>query len=210
MTSSRVGTTTASVGGKPDPSPGLFAPIGGDVAAGSATRGLGLSDGDSNHGGSVGAPLASLGDGNIQPRSLGTTRPGALEAHSSWNVSTSQRGGVSGAKVSGDGAEAPLARHVGYTRVLADTAAQSERLSPCSATSATNLARSAQHARVRSCTASAYLARLPQRVAATALHRELYEDRMATMIRSVSFAFGVRGACSAVVSRRTTARTPRW
>ena len=90
-------------GEKPDPSPELFAPFGGDVAACSATHGLSLSDGDSNHGGSVGAPLASLGDGNIQPRSLGATRPGSREAHSSWNASTSQRGGVSGAKVSGDG-----------------------------------------------------------------------------------------------------------
>ena len=90
-------------GEKPDPSPELSAPFGDDVAAGSATRGLGLSDGDSNHGGSVGAPLASLGDGNIQPRSLGATRPGSREAHSPWNVSTSQCGGVYGAKVSSDG-----------------------------------------------------------------------------------------------------------
>ena len=80
-------------------------------------------------------------------------------------------------------AAVPLARHVGYTRVLEDTAAQSERLSPRSATSATNLARSAQRARVRSCTAVAYLARLSQRVAATALRRELYADRTAMMIR---------------------------
>ena len=50
-------------GGKPGPSPDLFAPFGVDVAAGSATRGLGLSDGDSNYGGLVGAPLTSLGDG---------------------------------------------------------------------------------------------------------------------------------------------------
>ena len=56
---------------------------------------------------------------------------------------------------------------------------------------------------------AAYLARLSQRVAATALRRELYADRTATMIR-VSLAFGVRGARSAIASRRTTARTPRW
>ena len=68
-------------GGKPDPSPELFAPFGDDATACSAARGLSLSDGDSNHGGSVGAPLASLGDGNIQPRSLGATRPGSLAGH---------------------------------------------------------------------------------------------------------------------------------
>ena len=50
-------------GEKPDLSPELSAPFGDDVAAGSATRGLGLSDGDSNYGGLVGAPLTSLGDG---------------------------------------------------------------------------------------------------------------------------------------------------
>ena len=103
-------------------------------------------------------------------------------------------------------AAALLARHVGYTRVLADTAAHSERLSSRSATSATNLARSAQRARVRACTAVAYLARLSQRVAATALRRELYAERTAMMIRG-SFAFGIRGACSTIVSHRMTART---
>ena len=192
--------------GKLDPSPELFASFGDGAAAYSAARGLSLSNGASNHGGSVGAPLASLGDGNIQPRSLGATRPGSLDAHSSWNVSTSQRGGVSGAKVPGDGGGTS-----GATRGLhegagghGDTAAQSERLSPRSATSAKKLARSAQRARVRSCTAVAYLARLSQRVAATALRRELYADRTTMMIH-VSFAFGMRGACSAIVSHRVTA-----
>ena len=50
-----------------------------------------------------------------------------------------------------------LTRHVGYTTVLAATAARSERFSPGSATSATNLARSAQRARARWCTTAAYL-----------------------------------------------------
>jgi len=87
--------------------------------------------------------------------------------------------------------------------------ARSERLWPLSATSETNTARSEQRTRALSCIAAAYLARLPQQAAATATRRKLYTDRTATMIR-VCVAFGVRGTCSAIVSRQTTARTLRW
>jgi hypothetical protein len=60
----------------------------------------GLHDGASGHGGSVGARLASLGNGNSQLRSLGATRAGSLDVHSSNNVFTPLRGGVPGATVS--------------------------------------------------------------------------------------------------------------
>ena len=75
-----------------------FASFGDGVAADSAIRGLG--DGASNHGGSVGAPLASLGDFDIQFRSFGATSAGSLDVHRSCNVVTPHRGGVPGAKVS--------------------------------------------------------------------------------------------------------------
>ena len=113
----------------------------------------------------------------------------------------------------------PLARHVGCAMVRAATAARSARRSPRSATAIANLARSARRERACSAfarratsshrTAAARLARLSQRVAAAALRRELYADWTTAMIR-LSLAFGVRAARSAFVSRRTTAKPPRW
>ena len=66
--------------------------------ASSATHGL--RDLACGHGGSVGAPLASFGDGGNQPRLLGATRAGSLDVHSPSNVLTPHRGGVPGAAVS--------------------------------------------------------------------------------------------------------------
>ena len=121
------------------------------VVASSVTRGL--RDGASCHGGSVGAPLASFGDGNSQLRSLGATRAGSLDVHSSSNVFTPHRGGVPGATVPGasDGGGACSATHgLSLAMVHATTAARSARLSPRSATATSNLAHSARRARARS------------------------------------------------------------
>ena len=69
--------------------------------ASGATRGL--RDGACGHGGSVGAPLASFGDGDSQPRSLGETRAGLLGVRSSSNFFTPHRGCAPGATVSASG-----------------------------------------------------------------------------------------------------------
>ena len=63
-----------------------------------ATRGM--RDGAGGHGGSVGTPLASSGDGDSQPCSLGAARTGSLDVRSSSNVFTPHRGGAPGAAVS--------------------------------------------------------------------------------------------------------------